>query len=220
MNISELKRGREREKTLEKSIYYSDGYFSLPQLYSQSQQIHDIHNLRPINIIEVGLGNGFTSSFLKRAGYEVTTVDINQSLEPDVCCSIEEIPSKINDKTFDLVVCCEVLEHMEFEAFERNIKILKLLGNRLYLTLPVYVSSYGFGISIKLPRIRKNIPLYIDIPRNKLLDKEHFWEVGSNKNTSRKSLINILSNYYTNIKTSRYALNPYHMVFFCNTEKF
>lgn len=208
-------RGNEREKNLGKEVYFSEGYFSLPQLFSQATQIHDINKFNPSNIIEIGLGNGFTSSFLKRAGYDVTTVDINKNLNPDICCPMNEIPSNLNNKIFDIAVCCEVLEHMPLSDFESNIKTLRSLSDQLYLTLPSYSRSYGLGGLIRLPKINKKFQLHLNLPINKKLDKEHFWEVGSEAESSKKNIINILNNYYGNVTFERYAVNPYHLSFSC-----
>src|SRR5690606_25285672 len=125
--------------------YYSDDYFGLSQLCSMSQQIHEIHSLKPTNILEIGIGNGFTSAILKRAGYPVTTVDINPELEPDICAPLDEVAPLIEGMRFDLVVCCEVLEHMPYEQFGPNLNHLRKFGDRLFITLPNYRAPIGFG---------------------------------------------------------------------------
>src|SRR5690606_9829851 len=124
-------RGLERERTLPRDVYFSDQYFSMQQLCSLSHQINLIHCLRPKNILEIGIGNGFTSSFLRRAGYAVTTVDINPELEPDICAPLDQVGAYLNGEKVDLVVCCEVLEHMPWSDFESNINHLRSFGDRL-----------------------------------------------------------------------------------------
>ena len=209
-------RGLERERTLSREMYFSDGYFSMQQLCSLSHQINLIHSLRPKNVIEIGIGNGFTSSFLRRAGYSVTTADINPQLEPDICASLDQVGEHMNGEKFDLVVCCEVLEHMPWSDFESNMNHLRSLGDRLLLTLPNYYASFGFGGLLKLPKMAsKPFRLTIDIPRKKNLEKEHFWEVGSSPETSLKSITLELKKRYGTVNVKKLELNPYHFAFTC-----
>lgn len=210
---NETHRGEPRERNLEKAAYYSTNYFQLKQLCSQAHQVRDIYMIKPKSIIEIGIGNGFTSSFLRQAGFEVTTVDINQNLSPDICCSIDELSSTLAGSKFDLVVCCEVLEHMPFDKYEANIRTFREVSDQLYLTLPNYSRSIGFGGFFKLPIFFREFSLYIDVPFPKRLDNEHFWEVGSSAETKKKNILHILKNYYPHVSQGQYALNPYHLSF-------
>lgn len=208
-------RGVEREQSLPREAYYADGYFSLTQLCSLSQQIHEIHALRPKSILEVGIGNGFTSTFLRRAGYSVTTADINPALGPDICAPLDQVASHLGGRTFDLVVCCEVLEHMPLDTFEPNLDILRALGSRLFMTLPNFSASIGLGAFLRLPKTPvKLLDLHVDVPRAKALEAEHFWEVGSHASTSRKAIMRTLRSRYPNVSMKRFALNPYHIAFY------
>lgn len=207
-------RGAERESSLPKEAYYTEKYFGMEQLSSLIHQIHDISKLAPSSIIEIGLGNGFTSSFLRRSGINVTTVDINPNLEPDICAPICDLDKHLNpDSKFDLAVCCEVLEHIPFEEFVENIKMLRKFSDKLYLTLPNYRPSFGISGFIRLPKFRHLFGLFIDIPRKKTLEKEHFWEVDSAKETSKKAILQILQTYYPSARVSRHNLKPNHYAF-------
>ncbi|NER23864.1 MAG: class I SAM-dependent methyltransferase [Symploca sp. SIO1C2] len=211
-------RGYNRERNLEKSIYYSDGYFQLHQLCSFVHQIHDIHRLKPTSILEVGIGNGFTSSFLRRAGFEVVTVDINPRLEPDICCPISEMQSCLEGRFFDLVVCCEVLEHMPFQEFESSINIFHSLSQRLYLTLPNYKRTFGVGMLLNFPKLPYlAVDAHLELPNIKVLDREHFWEVGSSRATRKKEIEGYLKKIYGCVDKGRYALNPYHLSFYAHS---
>lgn len=207
-------RGAERESKLSKESYFSEKYFGMEQLSSLIHQIHDISKLSPNSLIEIGLGNGFTSSFLKRSGVDVTTVDINKNLEPDICAPICDLDKHLDDGTkYDLAVCCEVLEHIPFDEFEENIKMLRKYSNMLYLTLPNYKPSYGISGFIRLPKFRKLFGIFIDIPKKKVLDKAHFWEIGSSKETTKKSILKILNKHYNTASVNRQPLKPNHIAF-------
>jgi len=204
-----------RECSLDKYMYYSDNYFRLNQLCSFAHQINDIHRLNPASILEIGIGNGFTSSFLRRAGFDIVTVDINPELEPDICSPISRLKPLLGDRSFDLVVCCEVLEHMPFEDFELSLEVFRSVGQRLYMTLPNYKRVYGVGGFINLPKVYGlSFRAQFELPNRKTLSEEHFWEVGSSPTTTKREVIKRLGKFYRQIDTQRYALNPYHLSFY------
>lgn len=207
-------RGEDRERSLARSEYFVDQYFSLPTLFSQAQQIHGIHAMRPKSILEIGPGNGLVSSFLKRSGIDVVTADINPALEPDICAPLSEIPTHLKGRRFDLVVSCEVLEHMPFDQFEDNVKTMKAIGDRLYMTLPNYRKSFGFGGLLRMPRTSaRPFGFYVSIRQDRKLTDQHFWEIGYSSKCSLKNVVSILSRYYAQVRTERYALNAYHQAF-------
>lgn len=211
-----MSKGSERERNLPKSSYFGEHYFGLQQLFSFSYQIHDIYHLKPSNILEIGVGNGFTSSFLRRSGFDVTTADINPGLEPDICCSIEELPHHVGQGNYDLIVCCEVLEHMPFDEFVGNIEVIRSIGKRLYLTLPNYNKVFGFSGLIRIPKFaQKIVQKQFEMPGDKQLPPEHYWEVGSSPTTHRKEIRRILNNFYQAVDVTNYGLNPYHLSFTC-----
>ena len=207
-------RGREREAGLTKEAYLSENYFSLKQLFSLAHQLHSIHRLRPEGILEIGIGNGFVSTFLRRAGYDVVTADINSHLEPDVVAAIGDLPAHLAGREFDLVVCCEVLEHMPFEELEQNIAVMSRLGRRLFLTIPDSRRVFGIGGIVRLPKWAPFIlNRYVAVPGNGRVGPAHFWEIGSSPGTSMEVIETTLGRYYRDIRSERFALNPYHVSF-------
>ncbi|MGH1441576.1 MAG: class I SAM-dependent methyltransferase [Cellvibrionaceae bacterium] len=209
-------RGEARERQLSRDAYFDDHYFSLPHLVSVSQQLHEIHALKPESILEIGLGNGLVSEFLRRAGYKVKTVDINSELDPDICAPLHELVERLNGETFDLVVCCEVLEHLPLEDFAKNIKILRQAGSRLFMTLPSYYRSFGFGGLLRLPRrTARPFSFHVNVRKEKDLSAtQHFWEVYSEAATKPKAICKELRNHYRDVRSWKFQLNPYHICFY------
>lgn len=212
-----MARGKEYEAGHPKSIYQKDSYFDLVQLSSFIYQIKAIRDFEPKSIIEIGVGSGFTSQYLRSAGYEVVTVDINENLSPDICSDIANLPKVDIGEKFDLIVCCQVLEHIPLHELESNVSVLASLGKDLYLTLPSYHSYFGFGGILRLPHIRKDFGLYLKSPfvKKKLNDGVHFWEVGSEPDSSRVRIKEILLRHYSKVSISNMPLNPYHIQFKC-----
>lgn len=207
-------RGADRERDLDREVYFSDSYFSIPQMCSFAHQLNFIHSMRPTSAIEIGLGNGFVSTYLKRSGVPVTTVDINPALQPDICAPLDDVSNHI-EKTADLVICCEVLEHMPLEALDENLDHLRGLGDRLFLTLPNSYRTWGFSGLTFLPKLGASLfDLNFNIPwKRPLAGGPHFWEVGHSPACSRKAIVERLRHRYNVVRSGRFALNPYHVWF-------
>ena len=217
-SFSNPDKGSDRERALHKSRYFSKEYFSLIQLASLSCQLNLIHKLNPKSVLEIGIGNGFVSSFLKRYGIEVTTCDINPNLEPDIICELQDLPRHVN-KRFDLIVCCEVLEHMPWNDFSKNIQVLSEISDRQLISLPSGrwpLSLSGFLF------IKKLIPISfaIDIPLlRKPCSRSHFWEVNYKSYCSLRNIEYKMSQYLNLVDSKRFALCPLQHYFITNSIK-
>jgi hypothetical protein len=208
--------GASREANLQLADYFNEGYLELTQLFSLAHQIHEIHKMLPQSMLEIGIGNGFTSDFFRKAGIPVTTADINSNLKPDIVASLAELPGRMSSREVDLVVCCEVLEHMPFQDFVPNVRILRSLGKRLFLTLPNYRKRFGVGGILRFPKMRPFLFNWgIDLALGKGLPDQHFWEVGFSAETRRSAIEDILRREYRGVTSGRFATNPYHVYFVC-----
>jgi ubiquinone/menaquinone biosynthesis C-methylase UbiE len=166
----------DKQHELPRSKYFSSSYESKSRFISYWRQIKEIIDFNPKNILEIGLGNGMATSYLKRVGYEVTTADINKRLEPDVVCSVTNLP--FEDDSFDVILCAEVLEHIPYEEFAKALKEIHRVARRgAVLSLPHWGVSFYFGF--KIPFLRKmDIFVKAPIPRRHAFDGEHYWEIG------------------------------------------
>lgn len=208
-------RGRERERDLSRDVYFSDFYFSMPQLCSFAHQLNLIHAMRPTSAIEIGMGNGFVSTYLRRSGLPIVTADINPSLQPDICAPLADVCKHLAQQA-DLVICCEVLEHMPLAELETNLDYLRDLGARLFMTLPNSFRAWGISGLAFLPKLNGTIfDLVFNIPWKRPLTEAHFWEVDDTPECTRKAIVKHLRHRYTSVRTGRFALNPYHVWFIC-----
>ena len=77
--------------------------------YAYWTQINYVNKIKPNKILEIGPGRGVVTDYLKKANITITTCDP----DPEVNADINYDFKKIKDKNIvDLVICCEVLEHM------------------------------------------------------------------------------------------------------------
>lgn len=155
---------------------------------SYHQQITEVFAANPTNMLEVGIGNGTVTNYLRSNGVKVTTLDFARDLNPDVEGSVTNLP--FNDNAFDTVLCAEVLEHLPFNQFETALsELMRVASNRVILTLPH--SQLNFGISIISPPLIGDVSVNIPYPKKHIFDGEHHWEIGK-KGYSLKSVIKIL----------------------------
>lgn len=128
------------------------------------------------SVLEIGPGTGHTSWLLKLWGHKVTTVDIDESLKPDIISDIKNL--NLEPNSYDIVLAAEILEHLPYDNFE---EILKKLGeiakHAVVITLPAPLIGMSlmlnitgiqpFGLTFGIPYLKKHA-----------FDGQHYWELG------------------------------------------
>jgi hypothetical protein len=159
--------------------HYFDGYDTKARWMSYWYQIQEVLKIAPKNLLEVGVGNSTVTNYLRKHGITVVTADVDGNLDPDYVCSVTELKRVMGGRTFDTVLCAEVLEHLRFEDVGVALaQIASVCKKYLVLTLPQL--SIHFAISIKIPLTRR-LEGMVSVPfsnRRMPLTKEHFWEIG------------------------------------------
>ena len=171
-------------------------------------------------MLEIGKGNGLVSDYFRRAGVDVTTVDINPALKPDICGSILELADLVDGRRFDVVLCAEVLEHLPHENFDQCLEqMAKVAGDRVVITLPsCWRSPIDLGVALKFAFMRRWFPrLYIPLYRRPIA-AEHHWEVGSSKQTGRRAVARSFSKHFDLDRSFREFLKPYHVFYILNAK--
>ena len=161
----------------------------------------------------IGKGEGIVPLVLQYVlpeGCTVDTFDIDSSLCPTVVGDVRKLSETVQ-RTYDCVICCEVLEHLEWKYFEPILQeFKKVCTKRLVMSLPH--RAVPFEISINVPKIRnKRFAKYIQRTWIKELTYtgEHYWEVGI-RNKTRKDLLAIFNRYFTVQKEYICPDNGYH----------
>lgn len=145
-------------------------------------QINETCDLEPESVLEIGIGNGFVSKYIEDRGLNVTTMDFNKNLCPDICASVLDIP--LESDSFDVVVCCEVLEHLPYTDFQKALAEIQRVTRR--------------HVVISLPDARKFFTLRVGVHRGKMfqtnfdiwrigkIDKDHEWEINQPGYTKKR----------------------------------
>lgn len=166
-------------------------------------------------VLEVGIGNGTVSDYLKRAGLEVTTVDIDPKLNPDQICSVTELTNIFEPNSFDASLCYEVLEHIPFEYFEKALDELHTVSNKfVILSLPYWGPQLSIRLNASLIGT-KSFCIKLPLPtrhRSHSHAEGHCWEIGLRGFPLRK-ITKILEKGFSISEHFVCPENPYHLFF-------
>jgi len=193
--------------------YFERDYDTKERFISYWHQIDEVISLKPKNILEIGVGNGFVSDYLKKRKFSVTSLDIDPRLKPDIAGSVLSLPFSTN--SFDVIACCEVLEHLSYENFKKAlIEIYRVCINNVVLSLPD--ASRVYSINLQIPKkgaIKKLIPLPESLNKVHNFDGQHYWEIGKKEYPLRKIISDAQEVGFIIQKTYRIFEFPYHRFF-------
>jgi predicted SAM-dependent methyltransferase len=154
---------------------YLTNYFDFADWFVLFHILKDEVNLNPTSILEVGVGSGILEGLLRNRVDNYMTLDINEVLKPDLVVDIKDHCPSL-DNMYDLVVCTQVLEHIEFKDVPQclhNMHGYLKKGGRLMVTVP-HQKLYFMWM------IPTNKPYIITMPRlfmKKTIDVHHKWEI-------------------------------------------
>jgi hypothetical protein len=188
-------------------------YVSKARIISYWHQIDEVVKSNPKNILEIGVGSNFVGLLLSSKNYNVITYDLEPALGPIVAGSVTQLPFKPN--SFDTVLCCQVLEHLPFELFNRCLlEIRSICRNVLVLSLPDKTPALS-GV-LRMPNFifwdfLFTLPFAIREPLQS--SEKHFWEIGRWGFPFKRIRGEIRGAGYFIIKSYRVPEFPYHRFF-------
>lgn len=131
------------ETQVQSNHYISENYITKERFNSYFYQIKEVVFQNPKSVLEIGVGNGFLTDALKKKGLKVSTLDIDEKLNPDKVGSVLSLP--FADSSFELVICFQVLEHLPYIDFTNALKeIYRVTNNSAILSLPDVERCYKF----------------------------------------------------------------------------
>lgn len=203
--------------------HYYDNYDTFKRWVSYFHQIDETKKTNPDSVLVIGVGNGLVPGYLKDRGYNVTTLDVDPELNPDILADVTELSDHLG--IYDTIVCCQVLEHLPFASFDVSMGELYKCCNNLVLSLPDNSFNISFNPVIRLPRkikgyqrLEKKINFTIPTPsflkeRQMVPDiGKHHWEI--NKMGYPLFYIrDIIKKYFDIEKEYFVSQQPYHRFF-------
>lgn len=152
----------------------------------------------------------FTKNFF---GGGVYTFDFDKTLNPDFFGDLRDIGVIVNNLKVDCILCCQVLEHLEYKYLDKILEQFALLSKNIIISVP-YCRIPLCGINIKLPK-RKYATITMSIPKfykRFTFNGEHYWELGT-KSYSKKKFISHLTKYFTLLDKYCVPEFNYHLFF-------
>ena len=113
-----------------KETYYED-YDTVLRFISYHYQIEEVLKAQPDKCLEIGVGNKTVANYIKQCGINIDTCDFDPDLEPDFVADIRKLP--LEDKTYDMTLACEIIEHIPWEDVPTALKELQRVKLRQLL---------------------------------------------------------------------------------------
>jgi len=135
-------------------------------------------------ILIIGPGQGLDVIILKWRDFEVVTLDIDPTFEPDYVASVNDM-RMFKDQQFDIVLVSHVLEHIPVSYLDKSLHEISRVGKYALVYLPVAgrhsqlrwkVGIKGFDWSIILDLFN-----FMKEPSGeiaKYCGGQHYWELG------------------------------------------
>lgn len=203
-------RTTDQEAGLERSRYFEEHYFSPEQWLSFCAQVDAVRRLSPRSVVEVGLGNGIVSLVLRHMGIQVTTVDINPALEPDLVASITDLAAAVPPDSCDVVLCAEVMEHLPYELFSQCLENLaSVTKDRVLITLPDVLRR---SLTLRGGLWKARLNVYWGTHDHRV-PPYHHWHIGSERRTRLPEVLAEMGRHFVVEKHSRILGNPIHRLF-------
>lgn len=194
-----------------KDHYDFKKYSHLSRWASYYYQLKNVLELEPESVLEVGVGDRVFGDFIKNnTKVDYKSVDIDKNLFPDFVGSVGNLP--IKNEIFDVSCAFEVLEHLPFEEFEKNLMELARVSKRhVILSLPHFGPAFLF--LMKIPLIRKiQFAFKFFYPKEHYFNGEHYWEIGK-KGFSIQKVRSVLLKHFDILKDFVPFENQYHHFF-------
>ncbi|MDR3350105.1 MAG: class I SAM-dependent methyltransferase [Prevotellaceae bacterium] len=194
------------------SHYNFQTYTDLPRWTSYWHQITEALALAPKTVLIIGVGDNIVGKTLAAQGVQVYTYDFDKHLHPDYEGDVACINAVLHDKRFDVILCCQVLEHLPRDRFENILQQLAQHAGHVIISLPY--SAMKYKIELKLPvikTVKANIYIHKFFKKH-TFDGEHYWETGTRGHTKR-SVLKSMRKFFAVEKWYIAPHNPYHLFF-------
>ena len=196
-----------------KEHYDFGKYLNLPRWNSYWHQITETMDLEPQTVLIVGVGDNIVGEILSKQGVKVYTFDFDSALQPDFVGDIRNIDTVLDGRHFDVILCCQVLEHLPYGNFEDILSRFKTLADNIIISLPNVCIQLKLVLKLLLVgNFRSFLYRLFVFCKKYRFNGEHYWEIGY-KGYPKWKIENSIKKYFT-IKRCFFAkYNVYHLFF-------
>lgn len=177
-------------------------------------QISEVLSFKPLSVLEIGKGSGVVAAVLSERQLSVRTVDIDPCLTPDIVASVDNLP--IRSESFDVAICCQVLEHLEFSMLEHYVRELARVASKgIVISLPNAFPFYKLEFALPVLGSRRySISRTFGPTANpENMNPSHKWEIGY-AGIRPSDVVTVIERIGLRfIREYRLQCNPYHHFF-------
>lgn len=159
-------------------------------------------------VLIVGLGQGLERIVLKWRGYEITTLDIDETFQPDYVGSVHDL-HMFKDGQFDAVIASHVLEHLAVPYLDSALGEIARVGRNAIIYLPVHGKhlQWRFMTGSRIIDLSLIIDLFNYFKKTNglkpcYMENQHFWEIGI-RGFRVKDMVKRFSNFFDIIRVYR-----------------
>lgn len=188
--------------------YRFDRYVNPQRWASYWHQIAEVVASGVRSCLVIGKGDGLVPAILASQGVQVRTLDLRTILDPDLVGDVRRLP--LRDDAVDMVMCAQVLEHLDFDAFDSCVAELARVAGRAVVTLPD--GGRFVEVDARLPRFGRKRWSRRWPGRPKRIAPGHCWELGTTSMDDGK-VVDTLRRHFTISEDYNVPRNPYHRFF-------
>jgi SAM-dependent methyltransferase len=196
--------------------HYQDNYDHRRRFVSYFNQVNIVRKAKAQKVLEIGIGNGFLSRYLRENSVDLHTVDFDERLRPDTVASVTNLP--FPNGSFDTVCCFETLEHLPWDAFVPAVtELVRVSSRKVLLSLPDVTPFFRIrlGYSFNAPSVNWCKDYYLPFPPKHEFDGQHYWEIGK-RSFPKSKIIAALEGAGLRVKAAyRDYEDPFHRFFDC-----
>ncbi|MEW5857476.1 MAG: methyltransferase type 11 [Cyanobacteriota bacterium] len=188
-------------------------YFSKNRLLSCHHQLRLIFSLgdQVKNVLEIGIFNSPLAGFLRSSGYNVSTADIDPSLNPEIILDLTA-DFFLPEDEFDVITLFQVLEHLPYEKSEQALKKLGI-ATKKFLAVSIPCCTQYLAIQVTTSFSGRPRHLLLNVPKfwsKKPVCDQHYWEMGL-KDYPKKRILNSIINAGLTVRQEfTDPAHPYH----------
>jgi len=154
---------------------------------------------------------------------EMLTILIVNFNSADFIGDVRNYSNVFFEENFDLVLCCQVLEHLPYSDFSIALRNLYSITKKYLIITLAYTSKGTFKPYFKInifPFFKPMacIKIFNFFPKEHIFNGQHYWEIGKKGYKLKRILKDIRKNGFRLIKSYPIFENPYHYVIVCEKE--